>query len=207
MKPCKIFTWFSLYIIILWRRNVSSFWPSQRWNRDPEQICCRRYDQISKWMVEFLSKFLGCGIKIARFNYIHVAKPLIFFNICLPSNFIIICRFLCVELASTPPWSIYRSRRLGRFMEAVVCFQPPSLLIGKVWVPVMHFCACLIHCKVHWREGSRLGSCRLISAQPLIGSIIREFCICSVLWDWRFCVIYIDTVSIRSITACYGWRL
>ena len=37
--------------------------------------------------------------------------------------------------------------------NAVVCFQTPSLLIGKVWVPVMHFCACLIHCKVHWREG------------------------------------------------------
>ena len=38
-----------------------------------------------------------------------------------------------------------------------MCFQPPSLLIGKVWVPVMHFCACLIHCKVHWRVGRRLG--------------------------------------------------
>ena len=22
----------------------------------------------------------------------------------------------------------------------MVCFQPPSLLIGKVWVPMMHFC-------------------------------------------------------------------
>ena len=49
---------------------------------------------------------------------------------------------------------------IGRFME---CFQPPSLLIGKVWVPVMHFCACPVYCKVHWRVGSRLGSCRLIS--------------------------------------------
>ena len=39
-----------------------------------------------------------------------------------------------------------------------------------------------IHCKVHWREGRRLGSYRLISAQPLIGSTIREFCISSVLW-------------------------
>ena len=47
---------------------------------------------------------------------------------------------------------------------AVVSFQPPSLLIGKVGVPVMHFCACLIYCKVHWRLGRRLGSCRLISA-------------------------------------------
>ena len=26
----------------------------------------------------------------------------------------------------------------------MVCLQPPSLLIGKVWVPVMHFCACPI---------------------------------------------------------------
>ena len=40
--------------------------------------------------------------------------------------------------------------RLRRFM---VCFQPPSLLIGKVWVPVMHFHACPIHGKVHWRVG------------------------------------------------------
>ena len=35
----------------------------------------------------------------------------------------------------------------------MVCFQPPRLLIGKVWVPVMHFSACPIHCKVHWRVG------------------------------------------------------
>ena len=71
------------------------------------------------------------------------------------------------------------SVRLGRFMER---FGVPSLLIGKVWVPVMHFCACLKHCKGHWRDGRRLGSYRLISAQPLIGSTIREFYINSVLW-------------------------
>ena len=35
-------------------------------------------------------------------------------------------------------------------------FQPPSLLIGKVWVPVMHFCVCPIHRRVHWRVGRRL---------------------------------------------------
>ena len=29
---------------------------------------------------------------------------------------------------------------LDDLWNAVVCFQPPSLLIGKVWVPVMHFC-------------------------------------------------------------------
>ena len=30
----------------------------------------------------------------------------------------------------------------------------------------MHFCACPIYCRVHWRVGKRLGSCRLISVQP-----------------------------------------
>ena len=66
--------------------------------------------------------------------------------------------------------------------KAMVCFQPPSLSIGKVWVPVMHFCACPIHCKVHWRVCRRLGSCQLISVQPLIGLIIRAFSKGSALW-------------------------
>ena len=38
----------------------------------------------------------------------------------------------------------------------MVCFQPPSLLIGKVWVPVIHFCACRVHCRVHWRVGRKI---------------------------------------------------
>ena len=46
----------------------------------------------------------------------------------------------------------------------------------------MHFCACPIHCKVHWRAGRRLGLCRLISVQPLIGLTIRAFSIGSALW-------------------------
>ena len=66
--------------------------------------------------------------------------------------------------------------------NAVVCFQPPSKLIRKVWVPVMHFCACPIHCKVHWRVDRRLGSCKLISVQPLIGSTIRTFSTVSAQW-------------------------
>ena len=53
------------------------------------------------------------------------------------------------------------------------------MLIGKVRVPVMYFCACPIYCKVHWRVGRKLGSCRLISMQPLIGSTIRAFSISS----------------------------
>ena len=35
----------------------------------------------------------------------------------------------------------------------------------NVWVPVMQFCVCPIHCRVHWRVGRRLGSCRLTSVQ------------------------------------------
>ena len=74
------------------------------------------------------------------------------------------------------------SVRLGRFMEGSGGFQPPSLLIGKVRVPVMHFCSCPIHCRVYWRVGRRLGSFRFISVPPLIGSTIWVFSISSALW-------------------------
>ena len=66
--------------------------------------------------------------------------------------------------------------------NAMVCLQPPSLLIGKVWTSVMHFCACPIHCNVHWRVGRRPGSWKLISVQPLIGLTIKAFSIGSALW-------------------------
>ena len=71
--------------------------------------------------------------------------------------------------------------RLGRW-NTVVCFQQPSLLIGMVWVPVIHFCVCHIHCRVHWRAGSRPGLCRSTSALLLIWSTIREFSTSSALW-------------------------
>ena len=63
----------------------------------------------------------------------------------------------------------------------MVCFQPPSLLIGNVWVLVMRFCVCHIHCRVHWRAGRRPGLCRSTSALLLIGSTIREFSIDSAV--------------------------
>ena len=75
--------------------------------------------------------------------------------------------------------------------KAVVCFQPPSLLIGNVWVPVMRFFVCRIHYKVRMRVGRRLGSCRLISAQPLVGSTIMKFYISSVLRELEvLCCLY-----------------
>ena len=39
------------------------------------------YEKMWKWMVEFLSKFQGLGIKIDRVNSISFAKLMIFFNI------------------------------------------------------------------------------------------------------------------------------
>ena len=77
-----------------------------------------------------------------------------------PSSSVVNYRPISITSALSKVFERLVSVRLGRFMEAVVCFQPPSLLIGKVWVPVMHFCACPIHCRVHWRLGKRLGSCR-----------------------------------------------
>ena len=93
---------------------------------------------------------------------------------------------------------------LDNFWNAMVCFQPPNLLIRKVWVPVMHFCACPIHCKVYWWVGMRLGLCRLISEQPLIELAIRAFTIGSALWVLDVLLVYTDTVSVKPITAHYG---
>ena len=38
--------------------------------------------------------------------------------------------------------------------NGMVCFQPPSLLTGKDWVPVMHFCAVpyTAKCIGEWQE-------------------------------------------------------
>ena len=73
--------------------------------------------------------------------------------------------------------------RLGRCIERIGVLPTTQFAYRKgLGKPVMLFCTCPIHCKVHWRVGRRLGSCRRISAQPLIGSTIRQFSISSVLW-------------------------
>ena len=59
---------------------------------------------------------------------------------------------------------------LDDLWNVVVCFQQPSLHIGQVRIPVMYFCVCSIHFRMNWRVDRWLGSCRLISVQPLIGS-------------------------------------
>ena len=41
------------------------------------------YEEMWKWMVEFLSKFWGRHIRIDRVNSVRLAKSIIFFNILL----------------------------------------------------------------------------------------------------------------------------
>ena len=88
----------------------------------------------------------------------------------------------------------------------LVCFQPPSLLIRKVWVPVMHFCVCHIYYRVHWRMGSRPGLCRSTSALLLIGSTIREFSISSALWVLEvLCCLYWHSSYLIDHTSMFWW--
>ena len=60
------------------------------------------------------------------------------------------------------------SVRLGRFMEHSDVLPTTQFAYRKGLGTSMHFCACSIQFKVHWRVGRRLGSYRFISAQPLI---------------------------------------
>ena len=82
MKPCKIFTSFYPFLISEAGRNILRFWPSQRRNRNPCKYI-EEYQQMWKWMVEFLKNFHDRGIKIARVNSILIAKLSIFFYILL----------------------------------------------------------------------------------------------------------------------------
>ena len=52
------------------------------------------YEQMWKWMGEFLSKFHGRGIKIDRVNSIRIAKLMIFFDI------------MCIAPWVTPSWAV-----------------------------------------------------------------------------------------------------
>ena len=98
-----------------------------------------------------------------------------------PSSSVANCRPISKTSILSKVFERLVSVRLDDLWNAMVCFQPQSLLIGKVWCPMMHFCACPIHCRVHWRVGRRLGSSRLTSVQPLIGSTIWAFSISSAL--------------------------
>ena len=85
-----------------------------------------------------------------------------------PSSSVANCRPVSITSVLSKCLSAWCRFLLHDVCNAVVCFQPPSLVIGKILVPVMHLCACPIHCTVNWRVGRRLGSCKLISLQSLI---------------------------------------
>ena len=77
------------------------------------------------------------------------------------------------------------SVRLGRFMERSGVLPTTQFAYLKdlgtcdaLLLILSHFYSC----KVHWRVGWRLGSCRLILVQHLIGLTIRAFSIGYALW-------------------------
>ena len=75
------------------------------------------------------------------------------------------------------------SARLGRFLEPRGVLPTTQFAYRKgLGNCDALISACPIHCKVQWKLGRRLGSCRLILVQPLIGSTIRTFSIISALW-------------------------
>ena len=68
------------------------------------------------------------------------------------------------------------SVRLGRIMGRFGVLPSTQFAYLKSLGTLMHFCACPIYCRVHWRMGTRLGSCKLNAVQ------IRAFSISSALW-------------------------
>ena len=74
------------------------------------------------------------------------------------------------------------SLSLGRVMERNGVLPTTQFLYRKGLATYDALFACPLHCKAHMRVGRILGSCRMISAQPLIGSEIKEFSISSALW-------------------------
>ena len=75
-----------------------------------------KYEQIWKWMVEFLSKFQGRGIKIDRVNLIRFAKSMIFFNI-----------FRAITPWVTTSWAIVFFALSLRLLPLVYIFDCMSL--------------------------------------------------------------------------------
>ena len=99
----------------------------------------------------------------------------------------------CPRCLST--WCLFVLDDLWNIVE---CFQQPCLLTGKVWVLVIHFCACSIHCRECIGEGRRLGSFRFISVQPFdrvnYQGILYKLCSVGIGGS----VLYIQFLSNRS---------
>ena len=96
------------------------------------------------------------------------------------------------------------SVRLGRFIERVVCFQPPSLLIGNVWVPVMPL-LCMPHTLQSALESgqeARIVHIDFSAAFHWVSHLDIHYKLCSVGTGGS--VLSILTVSIKQITVRYG---
>ena len=89
--------------------------------------------------------------------------------------------------------------RLGRLWNAVVCFQPPSLLIGKVLVPEMHH---TLQSALESGQEARIVQIDFGAAFDRLNhqGIIYRLCSVCILGS----VLSILTVSVKQITARYG---
>ena len=120
----------------------------------------------------------------------------------IPSSFVANDQQISITSVLSKTFSAWCLFVLDNLWNAVVCFQPPSLLIGKVWVPVMHFCVshalqsalkCGQEARITW----------FILVQPLIRSTVRAFSISSALWVLEVvCCFY---HSFYQIDHCTVW--
>ena len=123
-----------------------------------------------------------------------------------PSSSVVNYQLIFVTSAMSKVFVRLVSVRLGWFMERRgVLSTTPSCLSkrsGYLWCTIWYLSHTL---KMHWRVGRRLGSWRLILEwQRSFQSTISAFYISSALWVFKFCVVNIDTVSIKPIKARYG---
>ena len=109
---------------------------------------------------------------------------------CPPSSSVANYRPISITsvLSKMSEWLI--SVRLIRFMKRSGVLPNTHFVYQKSLGTCDALCASRIHCKVYWRVGRRLGSYRLISVQPLIGSTISE---CYTLIAVAVVVIHFDS--------------
>ena len=93
-------------------------------------------------------------------------------------------------------------------MESSGVLPTTQFAYRKGPVPGTHFCVCRIHCKVHLKSGqeAKIVQIDFSAAFDMVNRQGILYKLCSVGY-WRFCVVHIDTVSIKSITARYVGRL
>ena len=126
-----------------------------------------------------------------------------------PSSSVVNYRPISITSVLSKVFERQVSVRSGRFMERIVVLPTTQFAYRKGLGTSDALCACPIHCREHWRVGTRLGLCRLISVQPLIGSIIRTFSISSALWVLKvLCCLLIlfQSNGSQHVMVDAGWR-